>query len=284
LAAAVARHLRERGLNVTILSRGYRGRGRGVRVVSAGEGPLLGPLVAGDEPVQLAGELPGVAVIVGPDRYRAGLHALERLPKPPDIFLLEDGFSHLKLYRDLDLLTFPAVDPFAGGRLWPAGGLREPMASVRHADAAVLTGATVPLGSQLAESLALHGFEGSAFVSRTAVLAPRIERDRELPDNARVLVVTGIAREERVLASIAQLPCLIVGTLHFPDHHSYPAATLQEIDRYRTEVGADWVLTTSKDHVKLLGRLESPLAFLPVRARPETAFWQWLDSKLEQPA
>ena len=94
-----ARELQRQGRTVAILSRGYRSRGQGIRVVSAGEGPLLGPLVAGDEPVLLAGELPGVAVVVSPDRYAGGRHALERLDPAPDVFILDDGFSHLKLFR-----------------------------------------------------------------------------------------------------------------------------------------------------------------------------------------
>src|SRR5262245_39413720 len=130
LVAAIAAHLRDRGLAVCILSRGYASRGRGVRVVSTGSGPLLGPRTAGDEPVLLAGELPGVAVVVGPDRWQAGEHALRRLDPRPDLFLLDDGFSHLALARDLDLVAFPAADPFAGGRLFPSGRLREPLAAV----------------------------------------------------------------------------------------------------------------------------------------------------------
>src|SRR6185436_12052256 len=79
LVAAIAAHLRDRGLAVCFLSRGYGSRGQGVRVVSAGQGPLLDPLVAGDEPVLLAGELPGVSVVVGPDRHQDGLEALKVL-------------------------------------------------------------------------------------------------------------------------------------------------------------------------------------------------------------
>src|SRR5579863_2888078 len=140
MVAAVAARLRQRGAAVCILSRGYGGSGHGVRMVSRGDGPLLAAAVAGDEPVQLAGELPGVAVVVGPDRHRAGLAALARLRPVPDLFLLDDGFSHLALRRDLDLLVFPAADPFGGGRLWPGGRLREPLAAAARADAALLTG------------------------------------------------------------------------------------------------------------------------------------------------
>ncbi|MGH9382375.1 MAG: tetraacyldisaccharide 4'-kinase, partial [Thermoanaerobaculia bacterium] len=141
MVEALARRMRDRGLKVAILSRGYRSRGSGVRLVSDGGGPLLGPLVAGDEPVLLAGDLPGVAVVVGRDRFHAGLQALERIVPPPEVFLLDDGFSHLMLARDLDLLLFPEGDPFGGGRLPPSGRLREPLAASARADAVVLSGA-----------------------------------------------------------------------------------------------------------------------------------------------
>ncbi|HSL81520.1 MAG TPA: tetraacyldisaccharide 4'-kinase, partial [Thermoanaerobaculia bacterium] len=113
LAAAVAAHLRDRpdaGLRVAVLSRGHgRSEPGRVRTVSTGEGPLLGPAAAGDEPVLLAGELPGVAVVVGADRHAAGRHALAHLDPPPDVFVLDDGFSHVRLARDVDLLAFPAA-------------------------------------------------------------------------------------------------------------------------------------------------------------------------------
>ena len=169
LVAAIAAHLRDRGTAVCILSRGYGSQGRDVRVVSAGEGPILGPLVAGDEPVLLAGELPGVAVVVGPDRHRDGVQALRRLEPAPDLFLLDDGFSHLRLHRDLDLVAFPAGDPFGGGRLLPSGRLREPLAAMARAHAAILTGAPEGdrQGEALAEALRPYGFTGPGFASRT---------------------------------------------------------------------------------------------------------------------
>ena len=92
LVAAIAAHLRDAGLTVAILTRGYGSKGDGVRVLSRGDGPLLGPKLAGDEPVLLAGQLPGVAIVVCPNRYRAGRHAMHRLDPAPDLFLLDDGF------------------------------------------------------------------------------------------------------------------------------------------------------------------------------------------------
>ncbi|MDY7091745.1 MAG: tetraacyldisaccharide 4'-kinase [Acidobacteriota bacterium] len=295
LVSAVGRHLQHRGLQVAVLSRGYGGSGKGVRMVSTGEGPLLGPTVAGDEPVLLAGEMPGVAVVVGPDRYQDGFHALERLSPQPQIFLLDDGFSHLALHRDLDLLVFPASDPFAGGRLWPGGRLREPLASSARAHAALLTGAKLagadseaPEQAQaLAAALRPFGFDGPAFVSTTEARPARLHRGDELAAGSRVLLVAAIARPERFRASAEAEGFTVAGELFLPDHHPYPEATLQRIAKTFRESGADAVLTTSKDRVKLHGRLEDadggpvPLAELPVRAEPEPAFWSWLDEEVD---
>jgi tetraacyldisaccharide 4'-kinase len=285
LTAAVAAHLRDRGLAVCILSRGYAGEGRGVRVVSVGGGPLLGPKVAGDEPVLLAGELPGVAVIVGPERWQAGQLAMQRLDPVPDIFLLDDGFSHLALRRDLDLVAFPAADPFGGGRLPPGGRLREPLAAIDRASAVLLTGFTGGglTGAALAEALRPYGFAGPGFTSRTVPGRPRWIGGRrgELPPGATVFLVSAVARPDTFTAAVRSLGYEIAGELRFPDHHAYPSASLARIETAWKASGAASVLTTAKDRVKLLGRLDLPWAELPVRAEPEAPFWRWLDGEVD---
>ncbi len=312
LVAAVAAHLRQRGLAVCILSRGYGRRGGGVRIVSRGDGPLLAPAEAGDEPVLLAGELPGVAVVVGADRYRAGLEALARLRPAPDLFLLDDGFSHLGLHRDLDLLAFPAADPFGGGRLWPGGRLREPLAASARADAALLTGtpgpgrtagkastdastgAHVPAnsavagpnpGATLAAALRPYGFIGPGFACALRAGAAVLHGPGgivPLAAGSRVLLVSAIARPERFAATVRELDFAVMEELRFPDHHTYPPASLARIAARAAASGAAAVLVTAKDRVKLLGRLAAPLAELPVAAEPEPAFWTWLDAATDR--
>ena len=319
LVAAVAAHLRQRGLAVCILSRGYGRRGRGVRIVSRGDGPLLAPAEAGDEPVLLAGELPGVAVVVGADRHRAGLEALARLRPAPDLFLLDDGFSHLALHRDLDLLAFPAADPFGGGRLWPGGRLREPLASSARADAALLTGTPAPYGAAgsetatgssmagrmpaevptadrveagntgpgaaLAAALHPYGFTGPGFACAWRAGAAVLHGSAgmvPLAAGSRVLLVSAIARPERFAATVRELDFAVMEELRFPDHHTYPPASLARIAARAAASGAVAVLVTSKDRVKLLGRLAAPLAELPVAAAPEPAFWTWLDAATDR--
>lgn len=290
VTAALARHLRDqRQLSVAILSRGYKSKGEGVRVVSDGSGPLLGPRVAGDEPVLLAGDLPGVSVVVGPDRHRAGLQALARLAPPPGLFLLDDGFSHLGLARDLDLLVFPASDPFGGGRLAPGGRLREPLASSGRADAALLTGELPDgagsqgddLGDRLARALRPHGFRGSGFVAPTRAGTARRLTGGELPAGSRVVLASGIARPEAFAALARAQGFEVVQELAFGDHHDYPRPSLEAMARAVDATGADAVLVTSKDRVKLLGELDLPLAELPIEAHPEPAFWRWLDERLD---
>ena len=283
LTAALAAHLRDRGLFVAILSRGYGSHGKGVRLVSRGEGPLLGPGLAGDEPVLLAGLLPGVAVVVCPDRYHAGMHALQRLDPAPDLFLLDDGFSHLRLHRDLDILAVPAADPFAGGRLPPGGRLREPLAASHRAHAAVLTGPCDPEdGPALARALAAHGFTGPGFVAPTRVEAPLSAPSSDpLPAGARVLLVSAIARPESFFGAVREQGFEITGHLTFRDHHRYPEESLEAIITAFHEGGATAVLTTAKDRVKLQGRLELPMAELPVRVEPERRFFQWFDGEVD---
>lgn len=280
LTAAIAQHLVAGGARVAILSRGYGRRDRQVRIVSVGEGPLLGPTVAGDEPVLLAGEVPGAAVIVAPERYDAGRHALERLDPPPDIFVLDDGFSHLGLARDLDLLVFPAADPLAGARLWPGGRLREPLASAAHADAVLLNGGSPAEAQALATTLGESGFTGPGFGCERGFEPVRSVTGAPIPDGARVLVVSGIARASDFEAVVGRLDLTLCGALAFGDHHAYPEASLQEIETAFTQSGAELVLTTAKDRVKLLGRLDLPLAELPMRVAPEASFWPWFEAKI----
>jgi tetraacyldisaccharide 4'-kinase len=302
VTAAVAAHLRDLNHRVAILSRGYgrpRTDEREVVVVSTGDGPLLGPSVAGDEPVLLAGELPGVAVVVAGSRHAAGRHALAHLDPPPDLFVLDDGFSHLSLARDLDLLVFPAADPFAGtgrlavpGRLPPFGRLREPLSACARADAVLLTGDLRPdpgsgeTGAELARALAPHGFRGPGFAAPARLGPVRFPGGRPLDAGpVPVLLVSGIARPRSFAAGARRTAergeVRVTGELRFPDHHPYPEASLERIRRAYREQGARAVLTTAKDRVKLHGRLGLPLAELPLTAEPEPAFWRWLDERLE---
>jgi len=284
LVAAIAAHLRDEGRRVAILSRGYRGSAREPLIVSRGAGPLVVPEVAGDEPAELAGLLPGVAVVVGRSRHAAGELALAALDPAPDLFLLDDGFSHVALARDLDLLALPASDPLGGGRLPPGGRLREPLASSRHAAALVLTGAgATPEGAtECAAALGPHGFSGAAFAAPTVAEPARSAGGEPLAPGTPVVLVAGIAAPERFLAAARGQGLEIRGTFLFRDHHHYRDRDRQRIEQAFAAAGAHHLLTTGKDLVKLQTLLDLPLALLPVTARPEPVLWTWLAERLAE--
>ncbi len=267
------------GLRVAVLSRGYRRQGHAPLVVSLGDGPRATVEQAGDEPLMIAEQAPGVAVVVGADRRATAALALSRDPAI-DVFVLDDGFSHVRVRRDIEILTFPAADPFAGGLLLPGGRLREPLSMVRLADAAVLTG--LETGDEppadFEPTLRRHRFGGRVF---TSTLRGEVVGG---PLPSRPLLVTGVARPERVARTAEAAGLEFVEHLRFPDHHRYPDRTLRTIEAACARHRCDAVLTTSKDAVKLRGRLPKgalPLLELKVEAEIDADFLPWLAGRLQ---
>ncbi len=283
---ALASHLQATGRRVGILSRGYRRESAGVQIVSRGAGPELPVGAAGDEPYEMAAALPGVAVVVGERRAEAGRRALAEIVPAPDIFLLDDGFAHRALARDVDLLLFPSVDPWAGGRLLPSGRLREPLVAAARADAVVLTGAATDeagAGAALASALAPHGYSGPGFSAAAECGSPRLESGVALARGVRVLALAAIARPAGFFAAARNACCEVVAEVSLRDHARYSPGDLRAIERRARDAGAELVLTTAKDHPKLAGRLAFPLAVLPLAVRPEAGFWRWLEARLAEP-
>jgi tetraacyldisaccharide 4'-kinase len=284
--AALCERLAGAGRRVAILSRGYGRRSRGALVVSRGAGPEVELDLAGDEPFELARALPGVAVVVGERRAEAGRLALASLAPGPDLFLLDDGFSHAALARDLDLLLFPFADPWAGGRLLPAGRLREPLAAAARAAAAIVTGAPEDAldeaAAALGRDLARFGFGGASFASATAALPARLGSGEPLAPEVPLFAVAAIARPASFFATCEGAGLRLVGRLALRDHARYAPGDLARIARAARAAGAAAVVTTAKDRAKLERRLDLPLAVLPVVARPGARFWAWLDARLAE--
>jgi tetraacyldisaccharide 4'-kinase len=221
-------------------------------------------------------------VVVGESRRAAGERALAEISPAPELFLLDDGFSHVALARDLELLVFPADDPWAGGRLLPSGRLREPRAAAAAADAAVLTDAPlVAAGAELGRALARYGFRGEGFASTTLAGPPRRLDGEPLGNAARAWAVAAIARPERFFAAARAAGVELAGTSAFRDHHPYSARDRRALAATARAAGAGLLLTTEKDAAKLAGRVELPLAVLPIEARPEPRFWSWLAARLD---
>ncbi|MEO8680076.1 MAG: tetraacyldisaccharide 4'-kinase [Vicinamibacterales bacterium] len=264
VVAAIARWLIEQGERPSILSRGY-GRADapdGVVVVSDREGVLASVDCAGDEPLMLARQVPGAAVCVSPDRYLAGSVAERTLGCT--IHLLDDGFQHVQLARDLDVLV-TTLGEIPNGRVLPAGRLREPIDMASRADVLVVSDATA--GAASAEAWLL-GISLSCGATRSLQL-PRID--------GPVLAVAGIAHPDRFFAMLRESGETPAATIGFPDHHRYTRADLDRIAGKMRDVNAVAVLTTEKDVVRFeaLGNLPFPLRPVPLGLQfdpPEVLF------------
>lgn len=250
LTAYVARMLLDAGKRVVVLSRGYGGSLEGQNaLVSDGTTIYLKPAACGDEPYLLARTVPGLAVVIGSDRYQAGLLALERLA--PDIFILDDGFQHLRLQRDCNLLLLDCCRPFGNGAVLPAGPLREPVSACRRADMVVYTRCD-------GESLQPLQVAGQAPACRVGYRLGRfaqLDSGRQIDIDALrgqpVLAMAGIARPAQFFDQLQRLGIDLVGRLALPDHEPYTATTIQRIGQAAGECRAAWVVCTEKDAVKL---------------------------------
>ncbi len=257
------------GIRVAILSRGYGRRTSGVVWASRGDGggPAgeVGAAAAdrvGDEPAFLASTLHDVPVLVGESRFTAGTECLGALEV--DAFLLDDGFQHLSLRRDVDLLLVDAVRGLGNRRTLPFGPLREPQDHARFADALIVT---------RCESLE-HGRQAIGrvpFPPRRTVaftrLVPRSLIDRggaktPLPaEPARIVGFSGIAQNERFEETLRASGFLVERFLGFRDHHPYRAA---DLERIRAAAAGMPVITTEKDMVRLPAKVPFPVAALRV--------------------
>lgn len=250
----LALRLQRLGYRVAIVSRGYASETREVATLVADGGELKVPIEeAGDEPAMIARFFKGPIVIA-----RRRIHGIELLKKlcTPDVVLLDDGFQHLRLARDVDLVLVSAEGGLGNGRMLPAGPMREPLRAARRASAVVIvsSGGTLPARLTAKQRKRLAGAAkmiGASIRPRSLVIAEKGEW-REVPmplANHRVLAVSGLADPSNFYAMLHELEADLVGVLEYPDHHAYTAADWQAIVAAARE--ADLIVTTEKDLVKL---------------------------------
>ena len=281
VVALLASKLSELGLRPAVLSRGYGRRGTAPVVVSRGFGPLVGPEGGGDEPVELAALLPGVPIVVARRRAEAARLAADL---GAGVFVLDDGFQHLAVQRDLDLLLLDAKDPFGGGHLPPRGRLREGLAALSRADAILFTRAEEP-PDPAALATVSRWSPGAPIYHAKIRPAGLIDETGKPVRVSSAVAVCGVARPNTFLATLAQAGIAVTELLVFRDHQRYADRELAQISRAARRGQAGWIVTTGKDAVKLRGRMDRPLAVLRLEvdiAEPE--FWTLVLSRLGAPA
>src|SRR3989441_697132 len=253
---ALAAALRDRGRKVGVISRGYKRRS-GTSILEISDGRTLRghPGDSGDEPFLIAHRCSGVPVAVGADRPLVGRYLVDRFCL--DTLVLDDGYQHLALRRDMDILVLDAGAPFGNGYLLPRGRLREPLSAMERASAVLVTRASqaqrldelqatvravapaVPIWITDFAPSAVVKVGGSAAVEPSAL------------KGERVLAVSGIGNPESFRRLLGAAGAIVVDHCVFPDHHAYSVDDLQRVRSAAEQAGGERNVTTEKKAAKI---------------------------------
>ena len=233
--------------------------------MTKGEGPLLSVEDAGDEPFLMAMRLNGVPIIKGGRRYKAGMFALGELNIPErelsrHVFILDDGFQHVGLYRDVDIVLIDSGNPFGNGSLLPVGRLREPLKSLGRADLIVLTKAGEGAGDgrqktgDLRREIRKHNPEVSVFDAAHTPLSCALTTGEEMPVNwisgKRLFGFCALGSPDSFRRTVLEAGGELCGFLSFRDHYNYAQGDISRIINAAKQCGAGWIVTTEKDIIK----------------------------------
>ncbi|NJM51969.1 MAG: tetraacyldisaccharide 4'-kinase [Blastocatellia bacterium] len=263
LVAFIAQFLSEKGEKVCILTRGYGRDNPKQRVlVSDGEKILADAKDSGDEPFELANKLLGKAIIIA-DAKRAEAGKWAREEFGVTTFILDDGFQHLRIKRSLDIVLLDATNPFGNGKLLPKGILREPIESLKRADAVVITRANLVkkcFHRLRKKVLQIKLKFAKFFVSKNQFSRLINLKDFLLPaqinttsniKNLNSLAFCGLGNPDNFFIQLRQEKFNLAHCRTFPDHHIYRQNEIQKLERDAIKKGAEVLLTTAKDAVKL---------------------------------
>ncbi len=238
-----------------VVSRGYgRKNEADIVAVSDGRTPLPDTAIAGDEPCLIGLKLPGLPVVVGRDRRRAALFTLQEFG--PNTIVLDDGFQHMQLRRDLDIVLVDAADPFGNGRLFPSGILREPLKALKRAHVVLITRADRAGSLESLKAAIRQKTRARIFTSRhNPVDLVDIKNSETRPFSSlrgtAVLAFSGIARPALFTSLLRSLGANIKYEIAYPDHYLYQKADMAAIFHKAGDVRATMIVTTEKDAVRL---------------------------------
>lgn len=261
----LAKHFQQARLSPAVITRGYGGRSKEkLTIVSDGQKIMAGPETAGEEAVLLALSLPGVAVIVSPDRVRAARTAIDMFQA--DLIILDDAFQHRRIFRDLDIVLLDWRYPLGNGFLLPGGPMRESAAGLKRADVIVFTASAEVADTLLPEMPSPRGkeiFSSQGFdqakpffvaIRRPAGLFRLGSHELLSPAilaNKKIGLFSGIGMPDGFKNTLESLGAVVEAHRIYPDHHSYRQRDIEELRNFFLEAQVDYIVTTEKDAVKL---------------------------------
>lgn len=267
----LAEWAQRKGYRVAVLSRGYGGTYTDkVLEVSDGSRIHADPREAGDEPCLLSRKLSGVPLILSKKRFFAGMYAHEKFES--DFFILDDGFQHLELKRNLDLVLIDFANPFGNGHCLPWGPLREPFSQLARADVFILTRAKGHDRHDKIKDTLKKGFPSTPVFYSDHLPSQFVfpyTNENFPPDFIKgkaVLGFAGIARPELFRNTLIGLGADVVHFRGYKDHYPFSHEDIQALIRMKEKVGAQYLLTTEKDWMRIasLGSAVSRLGYLGV--------------------
>jgi tetraacyldisaccharide 4'-kinase len=273
LVMALAKGLAKRGIRTAVLTRGYKGKKTSGHIASDGQSIFLSPEESGDEPYLMSKTLKGTPVVIGKNRYSTGEKALHQLGV--DGLLLDDGYQHLQLHRDLNILLIDSNIGFGDRHLLPRGILREPLEQLRRASLILLTKVDPPEAPRpLEEELRKLHPSLPIFHSHyepLGLIGPKEEREElHALQGKKVLALSGIANPDSFISLLKKCGMQVIKEKLLPDHHHYTQEDIRSIEEEGERV--DWIVTTEKDMVKLTGL---NIDRLPIRAlHIEMRIWE----------
>ncbi len=257
LTMEIANYFLSLNKKVAIISRGYgasRSSGRPL-LVSDGSGAKYSASEAGDEPVWLAENCKGAFVITCKSRIKAEKFMRDTLE--PEVIILDDGFQHRKMKRDLDIVLVDAKNKFGNGCLLPAGPLREDLSSIERADKVIV----VNKGANLKNALKYCDYLKNKFKKDTYLckivpdVAYNIMNGQILPKGAKIMAFSAIGQPEGFYEFLKN-DYKLISILEFEDHHAYEREDISKIICYAQEENIEHIVTTEKDAVKLMDILK----------------------------
>ena len=263
-AQRLARDIRDMGYRVVILNRGYRAKWHGeVGIVSDGKRLHMDAAEAGDEAYMLAKHLPEVPVLIGAERAKTGRYAMEHFGA--EVAILDDGYQHWQLERDLDILLVDAVNVFGNGYILPRGTLREPISHISRADICLMTKVDqAAAGSCDYIRETVHRYNPEArivesihqprcFIPLTEWYVNIASQGIDIAQmrGQRIMAVSAIGNPASFEQTLSDLGAVIIESLRYPDHHDYAMSEMTDIFQQAENAGAEAIVITEKDAVKI---------------------------------
>ena len=234
---------------VAILSRGYGRLTKGTVLVSYGQGPLHDWSIVGDEPYMMSKKLKEIPIAVDENRFRGGSFLIKKYN--PDIIILDDGFQHRSLYRDLDIVLLNGNDSKINYKLLPQGLLREPWKNIKRADKVFIT-------KNNPNQFLLKQLKENKIKFYTTKTHSKINKSNYLKEDAnlnfegtKVFLLSGIGDPKSFTKTVSELNYNIVGIKQFPDHHVFKQTAINKLIELAKTLKTDYIITTEKDWVKL---------------------------------